>query len=64
MHTRSQVPKSDGDDNMPQSQEEVEVFTDVVVSSLAASAQWLQMYHKCQAEDSECTRVQEHCRIG
>jgi len=63
-HSRSQVPKSDGDDNMPQSQEEVEVFTDAVVSSLPASAQRLQMYHKCQAEDSECTRVQEHCRTG
>jgi len=58
----SRAPMSDADDDVPQSQEEVEVFIDAVVSSLPASAQRLQMYHKCQAEDSECTRVQEYCK--
>jgi len=51
---------SDADDNVPQSQEEVKVFIDAVVSSLPASAQWLQMYRKSQAEDSECAWVQEY----
>ena len=60
----SRAPMSDADDNVPQSQEEVEVLIDGVVSSLPASAQWLQMYHKSQAEDSECAWVQEYCKTG
>ena len=60
----SRAPRSDADDDVPQSQDEIEVFIDAVVSSLPASAQRLQMYRKCQAEDSECARVQEYCKTG
>ena len=59
--TLSRAPTADADVNALQSEEEVEVFMDAVVSSLPASAQRLQMY---QAEDSECAQVQEYCRTG
>ena len=60
----SRAPTADADVNALQSEEEVEVFMDAVVSTLPASAQQLQMYCKSQAEDSECARVQEYCRNG